>query len=275
MLTRRQIQPVFVTQRSLYEVRERPSKAYSWQVFLIANVLVEIPYQIVMGILAYACFYYPVAGIQSPDRQGLVLLFCIQLFVYSASFAQMTVAALRDAQTAGAIVTLLTMMSLIFCGVLQSPDALPAFWVFMYRVSPFTYWVAGMIATQLHDRAVTCSSSETSIFSPPSGQTCGQYLAPYLELAPGQLQNPADTSDCRYCQLSVADEFLAGSNITWDDRWRNFGIVWAYFFFNIAISVLTYYLFRVHKWNSGKTGKKSRKASKSGDEKQGETAQGA
>ena len=30
--------PRFVTQRSLYEVRERPSKAYSWAASLIANV---------------------------------------------------------------------------------------------------------------------------------------------------------------------------------------------------------------------------------------------
>ena len=40
-----QIMPLFVTQRSLYEVRERPSKAYSWKAFLVANIAVEIPYQ--------------------------------------------------------------------------------------------------------------------------------------------------------------------------------------------------------------------------------------
>lgn len=38
-----QIMPRFVLQRSLYEVRERPSKAYSWAAFLVANVIVEIP----------------------------------------------------------------------------------------------------------------------------------------------------------------------------------------------------------------------------------------
>ena len=40
-----QTMPTFVTQRSLYEVRERPSKAYGWEVFLIANIVVEIPFQ--------------------------------------------------------------------------------------------------------------------------------------------------------------------------------------------------------------------------------------
>lgn len=38
-----QIMPRFVTQRDLYEVRERPSKSYSWAAFLIANIVVCTP----------------------------------------------------------------------------------------------------------------------------------------------------------------------------------------------------------------------------------------
>lgn len=37
-----QIIPLFVTQRTLYEARERPSKTYSWKVFMIANIVVEV-----------------------------------------------------------------------------------------------------------------------------------------------------------------------------------------------------------------------------------------
>jgi ATP-binding cassette subfamily G (WHITE) protein 2 (PDR) len=39
-----QIMPLFVTQRSLYEVRERPSKTYSWKVFMLSQIVVEIPW---------------------------------------------------------------------------------------------------------------------------------------------------------------------------------------------------------------------------------------
>lgn len=251
-----QIQPHFLTQRALYEVRERPSKAYSWKAFMIANVLVEIPYQIITAILIFACFYYPVIGIQSSDRQGLVLLFCIQLLLYASSFAQMTIAAFPDAVTASSIVTLLVLMSLTFCGVLQTPDALPGFWIFMYRVSPFTYWVSGIVSTQLHDRPVDCSADETSIFDPPNGQTCGDYLEPFLREAPGVLQNPEATAECRYCTLSVADQYLSGSQIYYSERWRNFGIMWAYILFNIFIAVASYYVFRVMKWNFGSIKKK-------------------
>jgi len=232
----------------------------------MANVIVEIPYQIITGIIIFGCFYYPVAGIQSSERQGLVLLFCIQLFIYASSFAQMTIAAVHDAQTAGGYVVLLVMMSLVFCGVLQTPDALPGFWIFMYRVSPFTYWTSGMVSTQLHERLVNCSPTETSIFDPPQGMTCGEYMAPYLQKAPGQLQNPNDTASCRYCSLTVADQYLAGSKIYWTDRWRNFGLVWAYVVFNIFIAVVTYYLFRVKKW-SLESFKRAAKPNKEGKEK--------
>ena len=252
----------------MYEVRERPSKAYSWKAFIIANIVVEIPYQIVTAILIFGSFYYAIIGIQSSIRQILVLLFCTQLLLYASSFAHMTIAAFPDAQTASAVVTLLVFMSLTFCGVLQTADSLPGFWIFMYRVSPFTYWISGIVSTQLHDRPVTCSSAETSIFDPPSGQTCGEYLQAFLSQAPGVLQNPEATESCQYCSLRVADQYLAGSSIYWNDRWRNFGIMWAYILFNIFVAVMTYYLFRVKKWDFSSWRKT--KASKETSKKAGE-----
>jgi ATP-binding cassette subfamily G (WHITE) protein 2 (PDR) len=257
---------LFITQRSLYEIRERPSKAYSWKAFMIANIIVEIPYQVMTGILIWVCFYYPVLGVQAGSRQGLILLFCMQLFIYASSFAQMTIAALPDAQTASAVVTLLTFMSILFNGVLQAPNALPGFWTFMYRLSPFTYWIGGIVATGLSGRQVVCSSTETSVFDPPSGQTCGDYLGPYLQTAPGTLQNPNDTTQCQYCSIQTSDQFLAGSNIFWGERWRNFGIVWAFIIFNIAMAILTYYLFRVAKLSDfSLKSKKGAKAKKVGE----------
>lgn len=244
-----QLMPLFVTQRSLYEVRERPSKAYSWKAFLIANVIVEVPYMIITGILIYACYFYAVVGIPSSVSQVTVLLLCIQFFIYAGTFAQMVIAALPDAQTAGAVVVLLFAMSLTFCGVMQPPSALPGFWIFMYRVSPFTYWVAAMAATQVHNREVVCATSELSIFDPPSGQTCWEYLQKYATAAGGQVMNKNATSSCEYCSLTVADQFLASDEIYYSQRWRNYGIIWAFIFFNIFMATLLYYLFRVKRWD--------------------------
>lgn len=118
--------PKFVVQRSLYEVRERPSKAYSWAAFLISNVIVEIPYQIFVGIIAWACYYYPVYGAeQASQRQGLMLLFVVQFYIFTSTFASLVIAALPDAETGGTIATLMFIMALTFNGVLQPPNALP------------------------------------------------------------------------------------------------------------------------------------------------------
>ncbi|KAK3705224.1 hypothetical protein LTR37_013385 [Vermiconidia calcicola] len=263
-----QIMPLFVTQRSLYEVRERPSKSYSWKAFLAANIVVEIPYQIVAGLLVYCTFYYPVVGIQSSERQGLVLLLCVVFLVYASTFAHMCIAALPDSETAGAIVTLLFSMSLIFNGVMQPPNALPGFWIFMYRVSPLTYWVSSMAGAMLHGRMVECSPDEVARFDPPSGSSCGDYMAPYLEQAPGYLLNPDATSDCGYCSIQVADTFLAGSNIYWTERWRNFGLVWVYVFFNVFVAVTLYYFVRVYPQKKTSKTSKSQKSKSSPERRQ-------
>lgn len=252
-----QIIPLFLTQRTLYEVRERPSKTYSWKAFMLSSIVVEIPYQIVMGVLVYACYYYPVVGVQSSSRQGLVLLYFLQFFVYSSTFADLVIAALPDAETAGAIVTLLFSLALTFNGVMQTPDALPGFWIFMYRVSPFTYWVSGVASSLLHGRSVNCNDVELAKFNPPSGQTCGQYMEQYLSMAPGYLKNGDATSNCEYCSMSNADQYLSGVWIEWEDRWRNFGLFWAYIVFDIVLAVGLYYMFRVKKWNFSFGKKKS------------------
>ena len=241
--------PLFVTQRSLYEVRERPSKAYSWKAFLIANVIVEIPYMFVTGVLIFGCYFYAVVGIPDSVAQVTVLLLCIQFFIYASTFAQMIIAALPDAETASAVVVLLFAMSLTFCGVMQPPSALPGFWIFMYRVSPFTYWTSAMASTQVHGRRVECSQSELSAFNPPSGQTCWDYLKEYADLAGGYVVDKDARENCQYCSVTIADQYLASSDIYYSQRWRNFGIFWAYIAFNIFMATMLYYTFRVKRWN--------------------------
>jgi hypothetical protein len=86
--------PRFVLQRSLYEVsdgglviigckanqaeqvRERPSKVYSWIAFILANIIVEIPYQIMLGVLVYSCYYYAIFGydVLGPNLKSFLCL---------------------------------------------------------------------------------------------------------------------------------------------------------------------------------------------------------
>lgn len=52
------IQPQFVIQRSLYEARERPSKTFSWQTFMLSNILVELPWNTLVAVVLFFCWYY-------------------------------------------------------------------------------------------------------------------------------------------------------------------------------------------------------------------------
>jgi ATP-binding cassette, subfamily G (WHITE), member 2, PDR len=251
-----QIMPKFVVQRSLYEVRERPSRVYSWKVFILSQMLVEVPWQILLGICAWASFFFPVFGVAgTSESKGLIPLFVVQFYMYAATIAQMVVAAVPDPALGAILAVLMFGLSFIFNGVMQPPDALPGFWIFMWRTSPFTYYVSGLSSAALHGREVLCSDTELSIIDPPSGQTCGHYLANFLESAPGRLYNPSATSGCEYCPLSSADQYLAARRVYWTERWRNYGIFWCYLVFNVFGTVVLYYMFRVRTWQAKKLSK--------------------
>ncbi|GLA65890.1 hypothetical protein AtubIFM56815_009691, partial [Aspergillus tubingensis] len=212
--------PHLTKHHTIYQTRERLTKTYSSKVLILSLVLTELLYQIPLSICVWAIYYYPISDTttQPPPRQGLVLLFFIQFFIYAISFALLTIS------TSTLITGICTFMALTFNGVMQPPHALPGFWMFMYRVSPFTYFVAGVASTQLHGVTVNCSSAEMAVFDPPSGQTCVEYLGDYLKTVPGRLMNPDAMTSCEYCPYSVADQFLAEREYRFDRRWMDFGV---------------------------------------------------
>ncbi|KAJ7170618.1 ABC-2 type transporter-domain-containing protein [Mycena crocata] len=250
-----QIMPLFVEQRSLYEVRERPSKAYSWVAFLGAQILVEIPWQTLAAVLIFVSWYYPiglyrnaVALGQVKERGALMFLYVLQFMLFTSTFGQMCVAGMETADAAGNVASLLFSLTLLFCGVLAAWNTL-GWWIFMYRVSPFTYLVGGMLATAVANTDAVCSDIEILVVEPIAGRTCGEYFASHLQLAGGSILNPNATDGCQFCSMADTNAFLADINIFYDQRWRNFGILWVFIGFNVLGSFFFYWLNRVPKNN--------------------------
>ncbi|OQE05807.1 hypothetical protein PENFLA_c229G02355, partial [Penicillium flavigenum] len=174
-----QIMPNFIIQRSIFEVRERPSKMYSWKVFMASNIIVELPWNFLVAVLMFFCWYYPVglyANAEPTDavheRGALMFLFLLVFLWFTSTFTNMVIAGVETAETGGNIANLLFALLLLFCGVVATPDEMPGFWIFMYRVSPFTYLVSGMLSTAVSGTDVTCSTDEILTFNPPGSQTC-------------------------------------------------------------------------------------------------------
>jgi ATP-binding cassette, subfamily G (WHITE), member 2, PDR len=157
------------------------------------------------------------------------------------------------------LITLILHLVLIdhFSSVLAGPKALPGFWVFMYRVSPFTYLVSGMLSTGLANSKVSCYSEELLHFSPPAFETCSTYLAPYIKSHGGYLTTDTlnSTTECAFCTISDTNVFLKNASSDYADRWRNLGIFLVYVVFNIVAAVGFYWLARVPK--AKKAGKKA------------------
>ncbi|KAF3168493.1 hypothetical protein TWF225_011796 [Orbilia oligospora] len=251
-----QIIPVFVTQRTLYEARERQSRTYSWQAFILSNLIVEFAWNSAIGILCFLVWYYPMGLYRNAEytdavhaRGTLVVLLIWVIFMFASSFAIMMISGIENPEVASANSNALSIMMYAFCGILAGPKTLPRFWIFMYRVNPLTYFTSSFMATTLANAPVHCSENEYQEFKAPDGLTCGEYLEPYLSEAGGYILDPlaSGLESCRYCQMDGTNAFLVGINSDFSERWRNFGIVWVYVIFNTAIAILFYWLFRVPK----------------------------
>ncbi|WWC87080.1 uncharacterized protein L201_001966 [Kwoniella dendrophila CBS 6074] len=253
-----QMMPHFVVQRSLYEVRERPSKTYSWKVFIASSIVSEFPWSFLMGIVVFFCWYYPIGYYRNAiptdevTLRGVMMWLLVETFLFfTSTFATMIVAGIETAETAGNIANLLFMMCLVFNGVLVSKDSLPGFWIFMYRVSPFTYLVEGMLSTAVANTDVVCAANEYLKFTPSAGKTCGEYMESYISMAGGYLLDSNSTGECSFCAIKSTNTFLAGFSSYYSHKWRDFGLMFVYIIFNIVAAFGIYWLARVPK-NSGK-----------------------
>ncbi|OAQ95663.1 hypothetical protein LLEC1_05790 [Akanthomyces lecanii] len=264
-----QSMPQFVIQRSLYEVRERPSKVYSWKVFMLAQIIVELPWNSLMAVIMYFAWYYPVGLYrnaepmdQVTERGALMFLFLLMFLLFTGTFSTFIIAGFETAEAGGNMANLMFTLCLIFCGVLATEDSLPGFWKWMLTVSPFRYMISGMLAVAVANTNVTCADNEVVTLQPLSG-TCLDYLGYYKDQVGGSILNPDDTKDCQFCTISDTNTYLVGVNSYYDDRWRNFGVLWVYVIFNIFAALFIYWLARVPKKGSLKNKKEATETKKS------------
>ncbi|OJI99476.1 hypothetical protein ASPVEDRAFT_60490 [Aspergillus versicolor CBS 583.65] len=248
-----QILPMFVSQRTLYEARERPAKAYSWVVFLAANIIVELAWNSLMAIFSFLFWYFPLALYRNAEWTDAVhsrgITVCLHMwifFAFTSTFANMLIAGIETEQVAGAFLNFFFNIMFAFAGVLAGPTELPGFWIFMYRVNPFTYVIESFLGTALAGAPVTCTPSELVQYEAPAGMSCGEYMQSYIDAKGGYLVD-SSASSCSFCGTASSDAFLQDMNMRFENRWRDFGFMWAFCVFNVVAAVGLYWLMRVPK----------------------------
>lgn len=140
----------------------------------------------------------------------------------------------------------------------------------MYWLTPFKYLLEGFLALLVTGQPIRCDTNELAIFPPPPNLSCEAYAGEFAQQAGGYVEALGD-GNCGFCQYATGDAFAASFNVFPRYIWRDFGIMWAYIFFNFAVVFVCTWLYlggfrRIKDTVSGK-GRKGTKMKKEGGEK--------
>ncbi|CEP07548.1 hypothetical protein [Parasitella parasitica] len=230
-------QPKFMTER-LYFRREYASRFYGWIPFTISVILVEIPYILFLAAF-FLCGFYWTAGLTNTSEAIGYFYLVLIFFVFWAVTLGFVIASVAENPTMAAVVNPLVISLLIlFAGFMQPESAMPRFWSsWMYWLNPFHYFIEGLATNELSHIQVQCTDKDLVKFLPPPNLTCGDYTSDFFSYgAPGYIDNPQAMQPelCGYCSFKSGEEFYSYT-FGWSEanKWRNFGIIAAYFVFNV------------------------------------------
>jgi ABC-type multidrug transport system permease subunit len=83
----------FIMNRDIWLAREGPSGVYNWIAFSTAQIVSEIPYTVIGGVIFYALYYFMV-GLPLGFAAGYSFLMFFMFFLFATSWGQW-IAALR------------------------------------------------------------------------------------------------------------------------------------------------------------------------------------
>ncbi|KAI9312444.1 ABC-2 type transporter-domain-containing protein [Dichotomocladium elegans] len=241
------VQPRFMEERQWFR-REHASKYYGWAPFALSCILVEIPYIWVFDAIFMFCFYWT-AGLQNTsDRAGYFYLLFGSFLGFSISFGQL-IAAFSTTPTMAAVINpFFSSILILFAGLMQPPEKMPHFWnAWMYWLDPYHYLIEGFIVNELHDFKVNCRDEDILAFHPPPGLTCAEYTETFFATGgPGYIRESSlnSTELCDYCPFEYGDQYFEALGWSFDNRYRDFGILLGFWIFNILAFVFFVWLFR-------------------------------
>ncbi|KAK5248348.1 ATP-binding cassette transporter snq2, partial [Cryomyces antarcticus] len=232
-----QVEPKYDLSRLIF-YRESAAKAYKQLPFALSMVLAEMPYSVLCAVGFFLPLYY-IPGFQSASsRAGYQFLMILITEVFSVTLAQTLSALTPSTFIAMLLNPFIIIIYALFCGVTIPKPQIPKFWrAWLYQLDPFTRLIGGMVVTELHGRQVQCAPNELNSFTAPPGQTCGTYMSAFFQGAmpgPGYITNNS-TSDCSYCAYSVGDQFYEPLGFTFNNRWRDLGILAAFIGSNLVL----------------------------------------
>lgn len=242
-----QIQAKSLASKNVFIAREHKSNTFHWSILVLSEVIVEIPFVFLGSTLLFLCFYFTIGVSATPSIAGVFYLNYLLFSLYYLTFGLWLIYSCSDLETAHVFVAFLFSFTVSFCGVMQPKELMPKFWLFMYRISPYTYFVETFVSLVMHDKPIVCQSTELALFHSYGGQSCGDYMADYIKEKGGYLLHPESMFICSYCVYDSGNQYLNQQNFHYEHIWRNFGLLWVYIGFNFVAMIIGFYLFSIRK----------------------------
>ena len=255
---------------------------YSPTVFALTQLAAEAPYSILCATVFFLLFYFPVGFNFDSSRAGyqFLMIMSVSLLPRRVRVLTWTLQCSRVLRCHSGTSYRVAFALGLYCGYAKpfpTRPVLAALWsddprtrspavlhlgsslqnsecrisltlfvsLQLYQLDPVTRFISGMLATELHRLPIVCNARELVTFIPPTGQTCAAWAGDFVSLAGGYIVDPLSTTACEYCQFAVGNEYLAGLDILFADRWRDFGVLVAFCCSNAIITILaTKYLVR-------------------------------
>jgi ATP-binding cassette, subfamily G (WHITE), member 2, SNQ2 len=82
-----QLQVPYIAMRSIYEIRERPSRMYSWTSLVTSQILIELPWNIIGSSIFFLCWYWTV-GFDSSRAGYTYLMYSVVFPLYYSTIGQ-------------------------------------------------------------------------------------------------------------------------------------------------------------------------------------------
>jgi ATP-binding cassette subfamily G (WHITE) protein 2 (SNQ2) len=102
-----QLQIPFIDLRTIYEIRERPSRMYGWTALVTSQILVELPFNILGSSLYFLCWFWTVFGTNSGRAGYTYLMIGVLTPLYYTTIGQAVAAMSPNASIAAILFSVL------------------------------------------------------------------------------------------------------------------------------------------------------------------------
>ncbi|KAH9780878.1 ABC transporter G family member 40 [Citrus sinensis] len=154
------VQPVVAVERTVY-YREKGAGMYSGMSYAFAQVMIEIPYVLVLSVV-YSVIVYAMIGFEwTAAKFFWYLFFMFFSLLYFTFYGMMTVAMTPNHNIAAIVSILFFGLWNVFSGFVIPRPRIPLWWRWYYWANPVAWTMYGLVASQFGDVEDKMESGET------------------------------------------------------------------------------------------------------------------